>query len=206
MLGLIGIKEGMTQIFNDEGNIVPVTMIKIPDNIVINKRKSEKNGYNALIVGSIDTKEKNVIKPVKGQFKDIAFKKILKEFKVEDPDKYEVGQKIGLEIFDKVEFIDVVGRSKGKGFQGVVKRHHFHGGPKTHGSKFHRQNGSTGQSSFPSRTQKGLKRAGKMGDERITTQNLKITEIDIENNCILLRGCVPGKTKSIVYLTKAKKK
>ena len=207
MVGLIAKKIGMSQQFSEEGNLVPVTLLRIENNIVINKKNIEKDGYNALVLGSEDVKETKVTKPYKGQFKsNVTPKKYLKEFKVDDPDKYEIGQALGLELFDNIDYVDVVGCSKGKGFQGVVKRHHFSGGRKTHGSKFHRQNGSTGQSSFPSRVHKGIKRAGRMGNDRVTAQNLKIFGKDENENLLIVRGCVPGINNGIVYINKAIKK
>jgi large subunit ribosomal protein L3 len=208
MLGLIGTKIGMVHMFNDDGNIIPTTIIKIEDNIVVRKKTVEKDGYNALIVGSFDVKENKLNKPEIGNFKknNVPFKRVLKEFRVDDPSKYEIGQKIGLDIFDDVKFLDICGISKGKGYQGVMKRHGFSGGPKTHGSKFHRQNGSTGQNTFPARVFKGVKRAGRMGTDRVTVLNLKLHNLDKENNLIMVKGAVPGKNKSVVYINKAKKK
>ncbi len=208
MLGLIGTKVGMVHMFSDEGNIIPTTIIKVEDNIVLRKKTVEKDGYNALVIGSVDLKEKKINKSEKGFFakNNVPFKRILKEFKIEDPAKFEIGQKISLDIFDDVKFLDISGISKGKGYQGVMKRHGFSGGPKTHGSKFHRQNGSTGQNTYPARVFKGLKRAGRMGADRVTVLNIKLANVDKENNLIMVAGAVPGKNKSIVYLNKAKKK
>jgi len=207
MAGLIGIKQGMTQLFNENGDIVPVTVIKIDENVVVNKRLEEKDGYNAIVIGTSSVKEEKVNKPYRGQFiENIMPQKYLKEFRGEDSKDFEVGQKIGLEFFADSKYIDVIGVSKGKGFQGVMKRHGFHGGRKTHGSKFHRQNGSTGQAAFPSRVIKGVKRAGRMGTEQITVQNLQIVKIDNEKNVIAVKGCIPGNNKGIVYLRKAIKK
>lgn len=206
MIGIIGKKEGMTQIYSDEGNVIPVTLIKIEKNIIANKKTSDKDGYNALVVGVIDVKEKHTSKPVKGQYKNgIVPKKILKEFRTDDVNKYEIGQEISLDILNDIKFVDVTGVSKGKGFQGVMKRHHFHGGPKTHGSKFHRQNGSTGQNTYPGHVFKGLKRAGRMGNEKVTLQNLKVIEINQEENTLLIKGCIPGKYKDLVIIHKAVK-
>jgi len=207
MIGIIGRKVGMTQIFNDEGNVIPATIINIEENIIVGKRNLDKDGYNALIIGAVDTKENKLNKPLKGQFgENIKYKRFLKEFIIDNPDEYEIGQEINLDIFDDKSYVDVSGVSKGKGFQGVVKRHGFSGGPKTHGSKFHRQNGSTGQSAYPSRGFKGVKRAGRMGNDNVTVQNLKVCEVNKENKIILLKGCIPGKNKGIVYITKAKKR
>lgn len=207
MVGLIGEKIGMTHQFNEQGNLIPVTLLKIEKNIVINKRIINKDGYNALIIGAGDIKDKKVKKPYKGQFKnEVTPKKYLKEFKINDPEKYEIGQQIGLEIFNNNDYVDIIGISKGKGYQGVIKRHHFSGGPKTHGSKFHRHNGSTGQNTYPGRVFKGVKRAGRMGGERRTVQNLKIFNIDNEDNLLIVKGAVPGIKKGIVYINKSKKK
>ncbi len=207
MVGLIGKKIGMSHQFNEEGNLIPVTLLKIEKNTVINKRLIDKDGYNALVVGTGEISDKKTTKPYKGQFKDeITPKRYLKEFRINDPEKYEVGQEIGLEIFTDNDYVDVIGVSKGKGFQGVMKRHGFHGGRKTHGSKFHRHNGSTGQCAYPSRVFKGNKRAGRMGGERITAQNLKIFSIDNDESLLLVKGAVPGVNKGIVLINKAIKK
>ena len=207
MVGLIGKKNGMTRLFDDKGNAVPVTIIKVDKNIVINRKVIDRDGYNAIVIGSVDLKENKVKKPYKGQFEESVLpKKYLKEFRVNDPGKYNLGQEVGLEIFKDTDYIDVVGISKGKGFQGVIKRHGFSGGPASHGSKFKRQNGSTGQSAYPSRGFKGVKRAGRMGHDKITLQNLKIFEINNDKNILILRGSIPGVNKGIVYLNKALKK
>ena len=207
MVGLIGEKIGMTHQFNEDGNLVPITLLKVEKNIVINKRIIDKDGYNALVIGTGEINEKKTTKPYKGQFKSgISPKRYLKEFRINDPEKYEIGQEIGLEIFNNNDFIDVIGISKGKGYQGVVKRYGFHGGRKTHGSKFHRANGSTGQCTYPGKVFKGNKRAGRMGGEKITSQNLKIFVIDNEEKLLLVKGAIPGIKKGIVYINKAKKK
>ena len=158
-------------------------------------------------MGVGEIKEKKMTKPYKGQFKDgISPKRYLKEFRINDPEKYEIGQEIGLEIFNNNDYVDVIGISKGKGYQGVVKRYGFHGGRKTHGSKFHRANGSTGQCTYPSKVFKGNKRAGRMGGEKITSQNLKIFVIDNDGKLLLVKGAIPGIKKGIVYINQAKKK
>jgi large subunit ribosomal protein L3 len=207
MVGLIGKKVGMTEHFNEEGNVVPVTLIKIEKNIVINKRTLEKDGYNAVVIGSVDLEERKVSKPVKGQFKNnIGLKRYLKEFRVEDPSKFEIGMEVTIDALGNPEFIDVIGMSKGKGYQGVIKRHNFDGGPGGHGSKFHRHNGSTGQNTWPSHVFKGVKRAGRMGYDQVTAQNLKIYSYDKEENVLLVRGAIPGSTNGIVYINCARKK
>jgi large subunit ribosomal protein L3 len=207
MVGLIGKKVGMTEHFNEEGNVVPVTLIKIEKNIVINTRTLDKDGYNAVVIGSVDLAERKVSKPVKGQFKNnIALKRYLKEFRVEDPSKFEIGSEVTIDALGNPEFIDVIGMSKGKGYQGVIKRHNFDGGPGGHGSKFHRHNGSTGQNTWPSHVFKGVKRAGRMGYDQVTAQNLKIYSYDKEENVLLVRGAIPGSTNGIVYINCARKK
>jgi large subunit ribosomal protein L3 len=207
MIGLIGKKIGMTEHFNEEGNVVPLTLIKLEKNIVVNIRTLEKDGYNAVVLASIDLKDKKVNKPLKGQFKDkLTPKAVLKEFRIDDPKQFEVGAEIGLEALGNPEYIDVIGMSKGKGFQGVMKRHGFAGGPGSHGSKFHRHNGSTGQNTWPSHVFKGIKRAGRMGFDKVTSQNLKVFGYDAEESVLLVRGAVPGVNDGVVYINSAKKK
>jgi large subunit ribosomal protein L3 len=207
MIGLIAKKEGMTQYFSEDGSLIPVTLLSYEDNIVVNKKTVEKDGYNAIVVGVIDLKEKKLTKPYKGQFPEgIAPKKILKEYRIDNVDEFKIGQKVGFEILDDVVYLDVVGTSKGKGYQGVMKRHGFSGGRKTHGSKFHRQNGSTGQAAWPSRGFKGVKRAGRMGTDKVTVFNLKLIKKDENKNLLIVKGCVPGNDKGIVFIRKAIKK
>ncbi|MBP7551864.1 MAG: 50S ribosomal protein L3 [Spirochaetes bacterium] len=207
MLGLIGKKIGMTQVFEVNGDIVPVTIIKVDKNTVIGKKIKERDGYNSLILGYEDLRKGKVLKVIAGQFKDdIKPKKFLKEFKIENLDEYNIGSEIGVELFQDMKFVDVTANSKGKGFQGVVKRYGFGGGRATHGSKFHRQNGSTGQKSYPSRVLKGVKRAGRMGNDTVTVQSLKVVKIDNEKGVMLVKGAVPGTKNSLVYINSAKKK
>ncbi|MCG8571116.1 MAG: 50S ribosomal protein L3 [Spirochaetes bacterium] len=207
MIGLIGEKIGMTQCFDQEGEIQTASVIKIEPNYVVQKRTMEKDGYNAVVLGIKDLKEKKVNKPYKGIFtNDVVPKKVLKEFRTDDIANFEIGQELTVSELENIEYLDVTGISKGKGFQGVMKRHGFSGGRKTHGSKFHRQNGSTGQCSYPSRVFKGLKRAGRMGADKVTVQSLKVIKIDTENNCVMIKGSVPGNPKGIILLQKACKK
>ena len=207
MVGLIAEKLGMTQYFTEDGNLMPASVIKIEPNYVVQKRTVEKDGYNALVLGVNDMKESKVNKSYKGIFtNDVAPKKILKEVRTDDIEKFEIGQALTVKDFENINFVDVSGVSKGKGFQGVMKRHGFSGGPKTHGSKFHRQNGSTGQCSYPSRVFKGVKRAGRMGADNVTVQNIKVLKIDAENNVLLVKGAVPGNKKGVVFIRKACKK
>jgi len=206
MLGLIGRKVGMTQVFDANGALTPVTVINIEDNVVVNKRGAEKNGYEALVIGSVDMKKNRVRKPYGGQFKnDLTPKKFLVEMR-DFEKECEVGDTLGVDLFEGFEYVDVVGVSKGKGYQGVIKRHGFGGGRKTHGSKFHRANGSTGQSAFPSRVMRGTRMPGRMGGEKTTVQNLKIVRIDAENKILLVKGAVPGAPMTALIVKKAKKK
>ncbi len=207
MNGLIGKKIGMTQYFAEDGKVVPVTVIKVEKNIIVNIKNKERDGYNAIVCGIEELKENKVSKPMIGFFNKNSVKpmRYLKEFKINDVSSYSIGQEIGLELFDNVKFVDVTGISKGKGFQGVMKRHNFHGGPASHGSKFHRENGSTGQNTYPSKSFKGVKRAGRMGREKVTVQNLKVIS-KLEDGILLVKGAIPGINKGIVIIKKAVKK
>jgi large subunit ribosomal protein L3 len=205
MLSLIGKKVGMTQVFDEFGVLTPVTVVKVEANVVIANKSIEKDGYKAVVLGSIDKKEKNTTKPVAGQFKEGVTPK-RKVVEVRDLDKeYAAGEVFGVEIIEGVEYVDVIGTSKGKGFQGVMKRHNFGGGRSTHGSKFHRANGSTGMASYPAKVIKGTKMAGRMGGERKTVQNLQVVKVDTERQVLLIKGAVPGTKDSFVIVRKAKK-
>ena len=206
MLGLIGKKIGMTQVFDETGAVFPVTIIRIEDNVVVGERTPDKNGYSACVIGSCDRKKSRITKPYAGQFKEgITPKKYLMEFR--DFDKQpEIGETLGVELFNGTDFVDVIGTSKGKGFQGVMKRHGFHGGRKTHGSKFHREPGSTGNSATPSKTFKGRKMPGHMGNERVTVQNLRVVKVDVEKKVLLVNGSVPGPRGGVVVVRQAVKK
>lgn len=206
MVGLIGRKVGMTQVFNDSGELTPVTVIRVEPNIVVGTRTLEKDGYNAVIVGAEELKAHRASKPYAGQFKDgMTPRKQLLEVRDCDVD-CSVGDSLGVDVFADFSFVDVIGTTKGKGFQGVMKRHGFHGGRKTHGSKFHRENGSTGQSAFPSSVFKGTKMPGRMGGDQRTSQNLRVVKIDSENHLLLVRGAIPGANNGFVFVRDAKKK
>jgi len=205
MLGLIGKKVGMTQVFDDKGKVTPVTVIKVEPNLVIAHRTEEKDGYSAIILGAEEIKPSRTTKPYIGQFKDMAPQRCL--FEMRDYEKEcNVGDTLGVEILNEALFLDVIGTSKGKGTQGVMKRYGFGGGRATHGSKFHRENGSTGNSTTPHRTMKGRKMAGRMGRERVTVQNLKIVQIDQEKQVVLVKGAVPGSRDGFLVLARSKKK
>jgi large subunit ribosomal protein L3 len=206
MLGLIGKKAGMTQVFDETGNMLPVTIIQVEPNIIVGERKEDRDGYNAVILGAFEMKEKNVKKSYAGQFREgIKPRKICVEIKDFDKE-YEIGKELSVDLFEGIQFVDVRGISKGKGYQGVVKRHGFAGGRKTHGSKFHRTPGSTGQAAWPSRVFKGSKMAGRMGTDKVTVQNLQLIKIDAEKNILLIRGSVPGPRNRTVMVFKSKKK
>lgn len=205
MLGLIGRKVGMTQVFDDRGVLTPVTVIKFDENVVVSERTEEKDGYTACVLASVDKKAKGVTKPVAGQFPEgVAPKKYIREFR-DFEGEYTVGQKMGVEIFEDMELVDVIGTTKGKGYQGVMKRHGFGGGRKTHGSKFHRANGSTGMAAYPSKVIKGTKMAGRMGADKKTVQNLKVVSVDAERQVLLVKGAVPGTVDSMVIVREATK-
>jgi large subunit ribosomal protein L3 len=207
MLGLMGKKLGMIKFFSEDGSAIPATVIKVDSNVVVDHRTVEKNGYNALIVGTEDLKENKVKKVYKGIFKEnVKPKRHLKEFKIEDPEKYKIGDVVSLDIFKDIKFVDVKSVSKGKGYQGVMKRYNMRGGPSGHGSKFHRWGGSVGQNTSPGRVLKGVKRAGRMGHENVSMQNLKVLDINNTENCIIVKGAVPGVKQQLVYITKAVKK
>jgi large subunit ribosomal protein L3 len=203
MIGVIAEKIGMTQIFDDKGVLTPVTVIKIDENLVVEQRTPEKNGYSSVVLGYGEVKKSRLAKSVLGQFGEgLEAKKHLKEmrgFEVE----CKAGDKIGVEIFKDIDSVDVTGMSKGKGFQGVMKRHNFGGGRGSHGSKFHREAGSTGQASYPAKTFKNRKMPGRMGYDKVTIQNLKVIKVDIENKVLLVAGAVPGVNKSIVTVRKS---
>ena len=203
--GLIGKKLGMTQVFKDDGTLVPVTVIQAGPNVVVQKKTEETDGYNALQLGFEDKKEFRTNKPLKGHFKraGVSPKKHLVEFR-DFPEDLKEGDEITVDIFSEGELVDVTGTSKGKGFAGTIKRHNFARGPMSHGSKSHRIPGSIGAANA-ARVFKGQKMAGRMGNERVTVQNLEIVKIDKEKNLILVKGAVPGVRNSIVYIKEAVK-
>lgn len=205
--GIIGKKLGMTQIFSEDGKWIPVTVIQAGPCKVVRSKTRSSDGYDAVQLGFDEVNPKRVHKPLLGQYTKRSLKpfRILKEFRVDDASKYSVGQDVTLEILKDMQWVDVLGVSKGKGFQGVMKRHNFSGGKNTHGSMHHRQPGSMGASSRPSRVFKNKGLAGHMGDENVTVQKLKVVSLDSENNLVLLRGAVPGGKRAIVFINKSKK-
>ena len=197
---ILGEKVKMTQIFNGNGNVVPVTLIAAAPNAITQVRTKEKDGYTAVQVGFGTRKTKNIRKPQIGHTKDIGNFRYMKEFRLSDTrlggeenGSFERGQKIGVSVFQEGDIVKVSGVSKSKGFQGVVKRHGFHGAPATHGTKHaHRQPGSIG-ATWPQRVIKGMRMAGRMGGVRVSTQNLKIAKVDAENNMLAIKGAIPGR-------------
>jgi large subunit ribosomal protein L3 len=192
--GLLGRKVGMTQVYAEDGRLVPVTVLEVGPCTVIQTKTKATDGYAAVQLGFEPKKEKHTPKPLVGHFKKAGTTpfRVLREFRVEDAESMKPGQVLTLELFKPGDLVDVTATSKGKGFQGVIKRHHFAGGPATHGSMFHREPGSIGQSSFPSRVIKGHKHPGHMGAKRVTVQNLKVVEVKPEEHLLLVQGAVPG--------------
>ncbi len=202
---IIGRKVGMTQIFKDN-KAIPVTVIKAGPCVVVQKKTVETDGYNALQLGFEEIPEKKVNKPLLGHFKKFGVKpfRILKEFRVENVDEFEIGQEINVSMFKEGDVVDVTGWSKGRGFAGAMKRWGFRGGPKSHGSKFHRQLGSVGQHTEPAKIWKGKKMPGRYGNERVTIRNLEVVEVDTENNLLVVRGGVPGARGGLLLIRSAK--
>lgn len=196
----------MTRIFGDDGTVVPVSVIEATPNTVTRIRSDEQDGYTALQLGAGTARR--VTKPVAGQFnhlaKDQQRPRSVREVRVESADGYEVGQQLGVDLFEAGELVDVTGVSKGHGFTGVIARHHFRRGPKTHGSDHHRAPGSIGAGTYPGRVWKGTRMAGQMGNEQVTVKKLKVVKVDPERNLILVKGAVPGARNGLLLVQKAK--
>ena len=210
-LKFAGRKRGMTKIFDESGKTVVCTVLELEPNYVTQVKTAEKEGYNALQMGGIvlpASRKKNLSKPVQGHFasKKVEPTKVVFESRIEDPSEYQVGQSLTVDYFKEVKFVDVSGVSKGKGYQGVMKRHGFKGGPAAHGSGFHRHAGSTGMRSTPGRTFKNLKMPGHMGNEKVTAECLHIVRVDAEKQLLLVKGAVPGPRNGIVFVRKSIKK
>ena len=203
MQGILGKKRGMTQIFDEDGLVVPVTIIEAGPCFVTQIKTKESDGYNSVQLSFLDKKEKRTSMPLKGHFEKakVSPKKIVREFRFADQQELQLGAEIKADRFDAGDTVTVSGVSKGKGFQGVVKRYNFAGGPKTHGQKDRlRHPGSIGQSSYPSRVFKGMKMGGRMGNDRVTLKSVVVVKVDAENNLIFLKGAVPGAKNSIVEI------
>ena len=196
----LGKKVGMTQIFTEEGTQVPVTVIAVEPQVVVQRKTVEIDGYDAIQVATGAVKEKRVNKPLKGHYDKagVAYKKVLREFPLADGEDYNVGDEIKVDVFEAGDKVDVTGTSKGKGTAGIIKRHNFGRGRETHGSKFHRMPGGMGAASYPGRVWKGHRMMGRMGNERVTVQNLEVVRVDADNNFLLIKGAVPGPKNGLV--------
>lgn len=204
--GLIGKKVGMTQLFAADGTVLPATVLKAGPCVVAQVKTVDNDGYEAVQLGLVEPKPTKENKPSQGHFKKAGVPptRVRREVTLKaGGDPVKAGDQVNVSIFADGERVDVIGTSRGKGFQGVVKRHHFRGGRATHGSMFHRAPGSIGASSYPSRVVRGMRMAGHMGDAQVTTRNLKVIRVDAENNLLLVEGAVPGGPNSIVVIRKA---
>jgi large subunit ribosomal protein L3 len=193
--GIIGRKIGMTQVYNTDGRAIPVTVLQAGPCVVVQRKSKEKDGYSSVQLGLVEAKPvRNVTKAMKGHFDKAGVPpcKIVRELKVDEADEVKIGDKVSVSQFAPGDTITIVGVSKGKGFQGVMKRHHFRGGAASHGSMFHRAPGGIGASAFPSRVIPGLRAAGHMGVDRVTVKNVKVVRVDVENNILVVKGAVPG--------------
>jgi large subunit ribosomal protein L3 len=205
MQAILGRKVGMTQVFTANGEARGVSVVEAGPCVVIQIKTEARDGYNAIQIGFGDVKRVN--DPMRGHLARLGQFRYLREIRVDDPNDYELGQKIGADLFEEGDIVDVIGTSKGRGFAGGVKRHHFHGGPKTHGqSDKHRSPGSIGSGTTPGRVRKGLRMAGHMGDARVTVKNVKVFEADPVRGIILLEGSVPGGVNGLVRIRKTGKK
>jgi len=202
-IGLIGRKVGMTQVFAEDGTMIPVSVVAVEPNTVTRVRTPERDGYTAVQIGVEESAR--LTKPEIGQLKNLPKLSVLREFRLDEaaPEAYTVGQKLDVTLFAPGDIVDVVGVSKGKGFSGHIKRHHFKRGPKTHGSDHHRAPGSIGPGTTPGRVYKGMRMAGHMGDARSTVKKLRIVRADAERNLLLVKGSVPGAPNALILVKKA---
>jgi large subunit ribosomal protein L3 len=203
--GIIGRKVGMTQLFAEDGSVVPATVIKAGPCVVVQRKSAASDGYESVQIGLVDGKAPKVGKALGGHYKkaNVPPTRVRREVKLAKDGDPQVGDQVLVTIFENGERVDIIGTSRGKGFQGVVRRHHFAGGAATHGSMFHRAPGSIGASSFPSRVVKGMRAAGRMGGERVTVRNLRVAKVDAENHLLIVRGAVPGAPDGYVVIRKA---
>mgnify|MGYP002662611668 CR=1 FL=1 len=204
---IIGRKIGMTQIFTENGTVIPVTVVEAGPCVVLQKKTIETDGYEALQLAFGEVKERRMTKPLKGHYdkNSVEYKKVIREFKLDDYASYETGQLIQADVFEAGERVDISGTSKGKGFQGVIKRHNQSRGPMAHGSKFHRHQGSNGACSSPSKVFKGKGMPGHMGSVKVTTQNLEVVRVDADKNLLLIKGAVPGAKKALITVKETTK-
>jgi len=208
MQGLIGRKLGMTQVFDDNGHRVAVTVIEAGPCVVVQRKTKAIDGYEAVQLGFLRQKERRMNRAAMGRFKKAGVDpyRVVKEFRVEEGDELKAGDTVDTSVFDDVSHVDVVGTTKGRGFQGVVKRHRMAGGRMTHGGHSRRRIGAIGQCSFPARVAKGKRMPGHMGNVRVTQQNLRVVDVRNEDNLILVQGAVPGPTGGVLFVSKALKK
>jgi len=206
MLGIIGRKVGMTQVFNEKGDAVPATLIEAGPCPIVQVKTKDKDGYAAVQLGFGEKREKNLTKPVVGKFKKsgVAVKAMLREFRIEDGAEYQAGQEIKVDQFEIGKNVDVIATSIGRGFQGTRKRHKFTGGRATHGCTTHDQPGSIGASAFPSRVIKGKRLPGRMGGKRVTMKNLQVVAVDPEQSLLVVRGSIPGPVRGFVLVRPAR--
>jgi large subunit ribosomal protein L3 len=204
MMGLIGRKIGMTQLYDEKGDVVPVTVIEAGPCTVTEIRTSERDGYTALQLGFGTNKEKRFTKPYLGQFtkRNLPPSRHLREFRIPDVSTYTLGQTLNAAVFEKGEHVDVEGNTKGRGFAGIIKRHGFKGGHASHGPTMGREPGSIGSSAYPSRVIKGKRLPGRMGGKPLTSKNLMVAGVDVEQNVVLVRGAIPGPTNGLVFILK----
>lgn len=207
MKGILGRKLGMTQLFDETGKVIPVTVVEAGPMVVTQIKTLENDGYNAIQVGFKERKEKHSNQPMRGHFAkaSVELKRYLREFLVENTDDFELGQEFKADLFEANDIVDVMGTSKGKGTQGSIKRHNYSRGPESHGSKSHRVAGARSAGSDPARVFKGRKGSGKMGHDRVTVQNLEIVKVDVERNLLLIKGAIPGPKGGLVTVKEAKK-
>ncbi len=200
-IGLIGRKVGMTQVFQADGTMIPVSVVALAPNTVTRLRTPERDGYTAVQLGVEPARK--LTRPEAGQLKGLPQASVIREFRVDDAASFSVGQTLGVSLFEPGDLVDVTGTSKGKGFAGHIKRHHFKRGPKTHGSDHHREPGSIGPGTTPGRVYRGMRMAGHMGHERITVKKLTVVQADAERNLLLVKGSVPGAPNALVMVRKA---
>ena len=207
MDGILGRKVGMTQIFVEDGTVIPVTVIKAGPCLVVQRKTADNDGYEAVQIGLVEEKPAKPNQPLNGHFRKAGVAPVRKveEFRLDSGEEVKAGDEVKASMFNEKDYVDIVGTSKGKGYQGVMKRHNFAGGRGSHGSMFHRAPGSIGSSAYPSRVFKGMRGTGRMGGERVTTKNLQIVKIDAEQNLIYVRGAVPGPKSGYLAIRRAKR-
>lgn len=204
---ILGKKVGMTQVFAEDGTVIPVTVVEAGPCPVVRKKSVERDGYEAVCVAFDPIREKLANKPKKGEYDKagVGYCRFMREFKFDDCSAYEVGQEIKADSFEAGDIVDVQGKTRGRGFTGVIQRWNQHRGPMTHGSKYHRGVGSMGAASDPSRVMKGKHMSGQYGNEKVTIQNLEVVRVDVERNMLLIKGAVPGKRGSLLFIRNAVK-